>query len=143
MRGGGEALIPNEPFAAYGAETLLPVRNLTLWSYTDLSDSRWQFDKDFIRLRTGGEKSEPQKIGVLNKQGWAAYQFKNLQFIKRFDFIDNAVYPDMNSNTELYTAGDFIEIESLAPLHKVEPNESTEHIERWKLAKGERRKAKG
>ncbi|MBA3692057.1 MAG: hypothetical protein H0W77_01160 [Acidobacteria bacterium] len=136
MRGGGEALIPNEPFAAYGAETLLPVRNLTLWSYTDLSDSRWQFDKDFIRLRTGGEKSEPQKIGVLNKQGWAAYQFKDLQFIKQFDFIKNAVYPDMNSNTELYTAGDFIEIESLAPLHKVEPNESTEHVERWKLLKG-------
>ncbi len=136
MRGGGEALIPNEPFAAYGAETLLPVRNLTLWSYTDLSDSRWQFDKDFIRLRTGGEKSEPQKIGVLNKQGWAAYQFKDLQFIKQFDFIKNAVYPDMNSNTELYTAGDFIEIESLAPLHKVEPNESTEHVERWKLSKG-------
>jgi hypothetical protein len=136
MRGGGEALIPNEPFAAYGAETLLPVRNLTLWSYTDLSDSRWQFDKDFIRLRTGGEKSEPQKIGVLNKQGWAAYQFKDLQFIKQFDFIKNAVYPDMNSNTELYTAGDFIEIESLAPLQKVEPNESTEHVERWKLSKG-------
>jgi len=136
MRGGGEALIPNEPFAAYDAETLLPIRNLTLWSYTDLSDSRWQFDKDFIRLRVDGEKSEPQKIGVLNKQGWAAYQFQNLQFIKQFDFIKNAVYPDMNSNTELYTAGDFIEIESLAPLQKVEPNESTEHVERWKLSKG-------
>ncbi len=136
MRGGGEALIPNEPFAAYGAETLLPIRNLTLWSYTDLSDSRWQFDKDFIRLRVDGEKSEPQKIGILNKRGWAAYQFKNLRFIKQFDFIENAVYPDMNSNTELYTASDFIEIESLAPLQKVEPNESTEHIERWKLSKG-------
>ena len=136
MRGGGEALIPNEPFVAYGAETLLPVRNLTLWSYTDLTDSRWQFGKDFIRLRVDAEKSEPQKIGILNKQGWAAYQFKDLQFTKQFDFIENAVYPDMNSNTELYTAGDFIEIESLAPLQKVEPNESTEHIERWKLSKG-------
>ena len=136
MRGGGEALIPNEPFAAYAAETLLPMRNLTLWSYTDLSDSRWRFDKNFICLRTGDEKSEPQKIGVLNKQGWAAYRFERLQFIKRFDFVENAVYPDMNSNTELYTAGDFIEIESLAPLHKVEPNESTEHVERWKLSKG-------
>jgi len=136
MRGGGEALIPNEPFAAYDAETLLPIRNLTLWSYTDLSDSRWQFDKDFIRLRVDGEKSEPQKIGVLNKQGWAAYQFQNLQFIKQFDSIENVVYPDMNSNTELYTAGDFIEIESLAPLKKVKPNQSTKHIEHWELKKG-------
>ena len=136
MRGGGEALIPNDPFAAYGAETLLPVRNLTVWSYTDFSDSRWQFDKDFIRLRVDGEKSEPQKIGVLNKQGWAAYQFQNLQFIKQFDSIENVVYPDMNSNTELYTAGDFIEIESLAPLKKVKPNQSTKHIEHWELKKG-------
>ncbi|MDQ3711484.1 MAG: DUF4380 domain-containing protein [Acidobacteriota bacterium] len=135
MRGGGEALIPNEPFAAYAAETLLPIRNLTLWSYTDLSDSRWRFDKNFICLRVDEEKSEPQKIGVLNKQGWAAYRFERLQFIKRFDFVENAVYPDMNSNTELYTAGNFVEIESLAPLQKVEPNESTEHIERWKLWK--------
>jgi hypothetical protein len=133
MRGGGEALIPNEPFAEYGAETLLPVRNLSLWSYTDLSDSRWRFDKDFIRLAVDAKKHEPQKIGVLNKQGWAVYQFENIEFVKRFGFIENAVYPDMNSNTELYTAGDFIEVESLSPLRKIAPGESLEHIERWEL----------
>ncbi|MCA1624359.1 MAG: hypothetical protein LC768_16455 [Acidobacteria bacterium] len=133
MRGGGEALIPNEPFAPYGAETLLPVRNLTVWSYTDLSDSRWLLGKDFIRLKVAAEKSEPQKIGVLNKQGWAQYRAGNLEFTKRFDFVENAVYPDMNSNTELYTAGDFVEIESLSPLQKIKPDESVEHIERWKL----------
>jgi len=135
MCGGGEALIPNEPFAAYGAETLLPVRNLSLWSYTDLSDARWRFDKDYIRLTVNAEKPSPQKIGVLNKQGWAAYRYKNLQFVKRFGFVENATYPDMNSNTELYTAGDFIEIESLAPLRKIKPNEFTEHIEHWNLTR--------
>lgn len=133
MRGGGEALIPNEPFAPYSGETLLPVRNLSLWSYTDLSDSRWKFDRDFIRLRTDAETKEPQKIGVLNKQGWAAYKWKNLQFTKRFDYVENAVYPDMNSNTELYVAGDFIEVESLAPLTKLTPGESTEYVEQWEL----------
>ncbi len=133
MRRGGEALIPNEPFAPYGAETLLPVRNLTVWSYTDLSDSRWRFCKDFIRLKVDAEKSKPQKIGVLNKQGWAKYRIGNLEFTKRFDFVENAVYPDMNSNTELYTAGDFIEIESLSPLQKIKPNESVRHMERWRL----------
>jgi hypothetical protein len=64
MRGGGEAIIPNEPFAPYSTATLLPVRNLTLWSYTDFTDSRWHFDKDFIRLKVDAEKSEEQKIGV-------------------------------------------------------------------------------
>ena len=37
MRGGGEALIPNEPFAPYSGKTLLLVRNLAIWSYTDFS----------------------------------------------------------------------------------------------------------
>ena len=133
MRGGGEAFIPNEPFAPYSGETLLPVRNLTVWSYTDFSDSRWTFDRDFIRLRTNENKTEPQKIGVLNKQGWASYRFENLEFTKRFDFIENAAYPDMNSNTELYVAGDFVELETLAPLQKLKPEESTEHNERWEL----------
>jgi len=133
MHGGGNCEIPNEPFAPYGGETLLPVRTLTVWSYTDLSDSRWSFDREFIRLRVDENKTEPQKIGVLNKQGWAKYRLKELIFTKRFDFQENKVYPDMNSNTELYTAGSFVEIESLAPLEKLKPGESTEHIEYWQL----------
>ncbi|MEJ7860702.1 MAG: hypothetical protein WKF90_03590 [Pyrinomonadaceae bacterium] len=134
MRGGGVCEIPNEPFAPYSGETLLPVRNLTLWTYTDLSDSRWLFEKDFIRLQVNSENTDPQKIGVLNKQGWAVYRYRNLTFTKHFDFIENAVYPDMNSNTELYTAGDFVEIESLSPLQKIKPGKSVEHVERWKLS---------
>ena len=134
MISGGVCEIPNEPFAPYGAETLLPVRNLTVWSYTDFTDSRWQFDKDFIRLKVDAAKSEPQKIGVLNRQGWAAYRVENLQFVKRFDYIEGAAYPDMNSNNELYTAGEFVEIESLAPLRSLAPGESTEHLEHWELS---------
>lgn len=134
MRGDGVCEIPNEPFAPYSGETLLPIRNLTVWSYTDFTDSRWQFDKDFIRLKVDAQKSDPQKIGVLNKQGWAAYRAGNLRFTKRFDYVEGAVYPDMNSNNELYTAGDFVEIESLAPLRKLAPGESTEHREYWELS---------
>ena len=133
MRGGGVCEIPNEPFAPYGSETLLPVRNLTVWAYTDLSDARWSFDRQAIRLRVDESKPEPQKIGILNKQGWAKYHSENLVFTKEFDFQEDNIYPDMNSNTELYTAGSFVEIESLAPLQKIEPSESIEHIERWTL----------
>ena len=133
MRGGGVCEIPNEPFAPYSGETLLPVRNLTVWSYTDLSDSRWSFDREFIRLRVDETKHEPQKIGVLNKQGWARYRLEDVIFTKHFGFQENAVYPDMNSNTELYTAGSFVELESLAPLQKLAPGEATEHAERWRL----------
>jgi len=133
MRGGGVCEIPNETFAPYSHETLLPVRNLTLWAYTDLSDPRFAFDREFIRLRVDETRHEPQKIGALNKQGWARYRLDDVVFTKRFDFQENAAYPDMNSNVELYTAGSFVEVESLAPLQKLEPGATTEHVERWQL----------
>ncbi|HEY8562472.1 MAG TPA: hypothetical protein VIL74_18990 [Pyrinomonadaceae bacterium] len=138
MRGGGTCEIPNEPFAPYGGETLLPVRNLTVWAYTDLSDPRWTFDRELIRLRVDESRREPQKIGVLNKRGWARYRLADSVFTKHFDFRETASYPDMNSNTELYVAGSFVEVETLAPLVTLKPGESTEHVERWRLEPTER-----
>jgi hypothetical protein len=133
MRGGGEAIIPNEPFAPYGAENLLPVRSVSVWSYTDFTDSRWTFEKEFVRLRSDENLHNAQKIGVFNRQGWVAYQWRDLLFVKKFDVAQNQLHPDMNSNVEVYTAGGFIEVETLAPLGKVEPNDFAAHTERWQL----------
>jgi hypothetical protein len=135
MRGGGTAIVPHEPFAPYSHSTLLPVRSFAVWSYTDFTDPRWQFEKDEIRLRVDETRGEPQKIGVLNKQGWAAYEWDDLHFTKRFEYIENAAYPDYNSNTELYTAGSFVEVETLSPLKKLQSNEAVEYIEHWELLK--------
>ena len=133
MRPGGEAVIPNEPAKVYGGDTLLPVRTFAVWPYTDFTDPRWKFETDAIRLRVDENEHSPQKIGVLNKQGWAAYEWENLRFVKRFDFEDDAVYPDMNSNTEVYTAGGFVEVETLSPLKKSKPGEAIHYQERWEL----------
>lgn len=135
MRPGGEAVIPNEPAGSYGSENLLPVRSMALWPYTDLTDPRWTFGKDDIRLRCDPGIETPQKFGVLNKQGWTGYQMDGELFVKRFDYIDGAAYPDMNSNTEIYTAGGFIEVESLSPLRTVGPGSSIKYQERWELLK--------
>ena len=133
MRPGGTAIVPSEPFEPYSPTTLLPVRTLTLWSYTDFTDPRWTFEKSEIRLRVDENLPAQQKIGVLNRQGWAAYEWGNLRFEKRFEMIDGAEYPDMNSNTEIYTAGGFAEVETLSPLRTIAPNESITHQERWEL----------
>ena len=133
MRGGGVCIVPNEPFAPYSAETLLPVRNLTVWSYTDLTDARWSFEKDSIRLKVDETKEQPQKIGVFNKQGWAGYEREKLRFTKRFETNETAVYPDYNSNVELYTAGAFVELETLSPLTHLLPGESVIYLEHWEL----------
>lgn len=127
------AIVPNEAHAPYSPENLLPVRSLAVWSYTDFTDARWQFEKDYIRLRVDAESHHPQKFGVLNRQAWAAFEWRNLLFVKRFDFTANAAYPDMNSNTEVYTAGLFVELETLSPLVKLAPGEVVSHTERWQL----------
>ena len=81
MRPGGEVIIPNEPFAPYSSEHLLPVRSIAVWSYTDFTDSRWSFKKDSIHLRVDENLGSQQKFGVLNKQGGAAYEWNDLRFV--------------------------------------------------------------
>lgn len=132
MRGGGEAIIPQEPFGAH-PEHLLPARRLVLWRYTDLSDPRFNFGRRFLRLRSDAGRAEPQKIGVENKRGWAAYHVSGSLFVKRFAYRAGAAYPDDGCNNEVFTAGSFIELESLAPLKRLAPGESAEHEERWHL----------
>lgn len=132
MRGGGTAIFPQEPYISWD-DYLLPARPLVLWHYTDLSDARWSIGKKFIRLTTDANASRPQKVGLLNKQGWAAYQHGTTLFVKRFAHEEGATYPDYGCNCETYTAGDFIEVESLAPLRRLEPGASAEHAERWRL----------
>ena len=135
MRGGGTTILPQEPRAAHGS-SLLPVRTLALWAYTDLADPRWRIGPRYIRLSTDSSLHDPQKIGLANRQGWAAYHRDGLLFVKRFPWRDDACYPDMGCNTETYTAGDFMEVESLGPLTRLEPGESVEHLERWYLFDG-------
>jgi hypothetical protein len=132
---GGEVVVPNEPHAPYGPENLLPVRTLTQWSYTDFADKRWGFSEEAIRLRVDETAHAPQKFGVMNKEGWAAYECKALRFTKRADYIDDSIYPDMNSNFEAYTAGSFVELETLSPLRRMSPGESASHRETWELRK--------
>ena len=135
MRGEGEAVIPQEPHGAH-PEHLLPARRLVLWRYTDLSDPRFKFGRRFLRLRSDAGRAEPQKIGVENKRGWAAYHVAGLLFVKRFPYERGALYPDDGCNNEVFTAGSFIELESLGPLRRLAPGETAEHEERWRLFEG-------
>lgn len=134
MQGGGTAILPQEPYRSWD-EYLLPSRPLVLWHYTDLSDPRWKIGKKYIRLRTDEAMSAPQKIGIANKQNWAAYHLNHSLFIKRAMYVEGATYPDYGSSTEVYTAGSNIEVETLAPLTKLEPGASATHIEHWHLFK--------
>lgn len=132
MNTGGTVILPQEPFASH-ADALLPVRALALWAYTDLSDPRWTLGPRFLRLRTDASRASPQKIGVANHQGWAAYHRDGLLFVKRYEWQDDARYADFGVNTETFTAGAFIELETLGALVSLAPGASATHAERWFL----------
>jgi hypothetical protein len=142
MNPGGEAIVPAEPYRSWD-EYLLPARALVLWHYTDLSDPRWKFGKDFSSLKTDAALPRPQKIGVTNKQKWCGYLREGTLFLKHFDYLSERTYPDFGCNNEVYTAGAYIEVESLGPLTNVAPGEAIKHTERWQLFQGIEREQVG
>ncbi len=132
MHSGGTVILPQEPYRSHD-EALLPVRSMTLWAYSDLSDPRWQIGAKFLRLRNDPSRAPSLKIGIANHQGWAGYLRDGTLFVKRVDWKEGAMYPDGGVNVETYTAGEFLELETLGVLTPVEPGDAVTHEERWFL----------
>jgi len=132
MNGGGTVILPQEPYGDH-PHNLLPVRPLALWAYTDLSDARFAIGPKYMRLRVMADRDQPQKIGIGNRQGWAAYHRGRTLFVKRFPYDEAARYPDFGSNCETFVRGSFVEVETLGPLQRLEPGASAEHVEHWYL----------
>src|SRR4051812_44071934 len=87
----GQTLVPQEPFQSHD-DYLLPVRALVLWSFTDLTDPRIALGRRFLRLRSDSARSEPQKFGVSNAQGWCAFhqEKSGILFLKRHSWETGA-----------------------------------------------------
>jgi len=132
MAAGGQALIPQEDFIPH-PDVLVPARPLVLWHFTRMNDPRFTWGDRLIQLREDSQYDSKQKIGIRNSLGWAAYQLGNDLFIKSTTLDPDATYPDMGCNFEFFTMPGFLEMESLGPLVKLEPNAATEHLERWWL----------
>ncbi|HPP12821.1 MAG TPA: hypothetical protein PKW42_08830, partial [bacterium] len=77
MRPEGLAVIPVHPSRVDSAG-LLPDRHLTLWPYTDLSDPRLSFTRDYLFLRQDLKAKSPVKIGAAARPDWAAYWVEEL-----------------------------------------------------------------
>jgi hypothetical protein len=132
MASGGTGILPQEPFVPHNEE-VLPARPLALWAYTDLADPRYQHGKRFLRIVNRPDLDSPQKIGIGNRRGWAAYAKDDWLFVKRFLPLGSEVYPDFGANNEVFTRGDFFELETLGPLRRLAPGATTEHVEVWYL----------
>lgn len=131
MEPGGLEIIPRPPLGAHPRD-LLPDCVLVLWPYTDTSDERWRWGRDFITLRQTPH-SPPTKLGLRHRQGWVGYLMRSALFIKKVTFEDGATYPDFGCNFETFTNAQMLELETLSPLRTLAPGESVGHTEAWRL----------
>ena len=115
---------------------VLPATNpLVMWAYSDLSDKRWLFTRKYLGLHQDPGNAEPQKLGLFNANTWAAYFVHDELFLKRYQADSAKAYPDFGASFETFTNAEFLELETLGPLTKVEPNASAAHVEHWTLVR--------
>ncbi len=134
---GGRFIAPHEPFRSHD-DYLLPSRPLVLWHYTDMSDPRWVWGRRYIQLIQDTTRDTPQKLGFLNRRGWVAVAQRGLLFVKRYEAMKDATYPDYGANTEVFTNADMLEVETLGPLSRLAAHGgSAEHVERWLLCRAD------
>lgn len=134
MAAGGTGIFPQAPFRPF-PEELTPARPLVLWPYTRLHDPRWTFGDRLFLLRQDPDRSDPQKIGFHNEEGWIAYRRRDVLFVKRYAHLPGP-HVDFGCNTETFTNEAMLELETLSPLVRIAPGGWAEHEERWYLFSG-------
>ncbi len=127
FRIGGMAILPQD----CSQTNLLPNRALAFWPYTDITSPNVTLGNRFILVRA--EPQPPFKIGFPNPRGWLAYWLEGTLFVKKTAYHSGELYNDFGSSSECYCNHQFLELETLAPLHKLAPGESALHTETWEL----------
>ena len=144
MAPGGVALIPQPALDLHPSEfpdgrsvkpeEFLPNREMVLWPFTDLSDGRYKFSENFLRLSYLPEMPAT-KLGLKLPTGWVAYQNDDVVFAKHYAYDPAQPYPDRGCNFEIFTNIEILELESLAPQQQLAPGAVHTLVEHWKLAK--------
>ena len=111
---------------------LNPNRNLVLWPYTSLQDSRLSSHADFMSVSP--DKSSAFKIGYFNAAGFLAAQSENHYFVKYYPPGSQGTHPDFSANSEVYTDQNVLELESLSSYTSLMPGQSIVHREIWLAA---------
>lgn len=133
LRLGGIVILPM-PVGNVDEAGLLPNRQISLWPYARINDPRLQLGDDFILFKADAVLP-PFKLGYFNPHGWLAYWLAGVLFRKTFG-AQAVSYPDNNSNAEMYCNNQFVELESLAPLVRLNPGDSAKHVETWDIMQG-------
>jgi hypothetical protein len=135
MAPGGLAISGFPPRGKHPAN-LEATNPLVMWAYTNLSDKRWTFTRKYLALKQDARNPDAQKLGMFNRHTWAAYVLNGEAFIKQAQANPSETYPDFGCSFETFTNNEFLEIETLGPMSKVLPGNTTEQTEYWSLYRG-------
>ncbi len=131
FRLGGTVILPL-PVGNSDPAGLLHNRQFSLWPYARFNDPRLLLGDEFILFKADA-LLPPFKIGIFNSNGWIAYWLDGILFRKSFDVKKNLPYPDNNCNSEIYCNDQFVELESLGPLTRLDAGATITHVEKWEL----------
>ncbi len=133
MAPGGTAVVP-QPEG--DVDSLLPNRYLSIWPYTDISDPRLVWGRDYVLLKQDSKARARCKFGLNAEDGWIAYVNGGYALKKSFTHLADAEYPDNGCSIETFTCDFMLEIETLSPLYSLEPGGTIVHVEEWELLDG-------
>jgi hypothetical protein len=131
FRLGGVGIFP-QPVGNTDPAGLLANRQVSIWPYTKVDDPRLVWRDDCILIHAN-PSLPPVKIGYFNPHGWQGYWLDGVLFVKRFDSLPGAAFPDGGCNTETYCNHKFIELETLGVLGKLAPGATVTHNETWEI----------
>ena len=126
---GGSAVLPLRHAPERCREA--PDRQVVLWPYASWRDERLVIDDEYARIDARPSSAE-LKIGALTP-GWLGYLDRGVFFLKRFDPQLDQPHPDLNTNAQVYCHDRCVELESLAPLMRLEPGQISAHLETWEI----------
>ena len=109
-------------------------KSIAIWGKTNIADERITFTKDHL---TAEYKpiTDYFKIGIYTNSPRAEFVARKQKFVLEFDSKDCGIYPDNNSNFELFMSRGFMELESLGPVTELKKGECAEHTEYWTVTK--------
>lgn len=128
---GGVAILPqaDAPTDEHG---MLPNRQITLWSYTQINSPHITWGDRYIFVHASMQDGA-LKIGFPNPVGWLGYVLGDMLFVKSAEYQSGASYFDRGSSSECYCNPSFLELETLGPRASVAPDEEVTHREIWTL----------
>ncbi|MCX7664153.1 MAG: hypothetical protein N2112_01255 [Gemmataceae bacterium] len=123
---------PGHPSKAKSPADFAPTMKFIPWQYFDFTDSRWYFGSRYIFLRQDRTKG-PTKLGLGHPVPWVAYWNQGTLFVKRFQHIEGANYPDLGTSYQTFSNEDMLEMETVGVLTTLWPSQQATLTETWEL----------